>query len=159
MRRVLRISAKGSVPVARVRMRGRSGQTLVEFAAVLLAILTVLFGVFETSRLLFTYATLAEAARAGARYAAVHGADCTGGCVPSTGVGAVQNLATAAGITLAATCPPICVTYTYPHGATTPVPGTLVNITVTYTFAPVTPLLFWNAGVPLSSTTQSIITY
>jgi Flp pilus assembly protein TadG len=129
-------------------MRDERGQTLLEYSVVLLTVLTVIFGVFETGRLMLTYATLAEAARAGARYAIVHGADCTGGCVASDGTAAAQNVLSAAGITTA--------TYTLNPPGTT-VPGTLVTVTVSYTFVPVTPILA--LGVPLSSTTEAMIMY
>lgn len=128
--------------------RDERGQTLVEYAAVLLTVLTVIFGVFETGRLMLTYATLAEAARAGARYAIVHGADCTGACVPSDGSAVAQNVLSAAAITTA--------TYTLAPADTT-VPGSLVTVTVSYTFVPVTPIVA--LAVPLSSTTEAMIMY
>ena len=134
-------------------MRDKRGQTLLEYVVVVLTVLTVIFGVFETGRLILAYTTLAEAARAGARYAIVHGADCSGACIPGTGQATAQNVAAAGGVTLAA----YNATYTFPAGASTPVPGTLVTVTVTYTFVPVTPLVA--LGVPLSSTTESMITY
>ena len=143
----------------RRRSRKTSGQTVLEFAIVLLLVLTVIFGVFETSRLMLTYATLAQAARAGVRDAIVHGADCVGGCTPTTGAATVQTVAGAAGITLANSCPPICVTYTYPAGAGTPIPGSLVKIVVTYTFAPIPSTMFPSFAIPLSSTSQGMVAY
>jgi Flp pilus assembly protein TadG len=41
------------------------------------AALSLLFGIMDFSRLLFTYETLANATREGARWAIVRGADCT----------------------------------------------------------------------------------
>ena len=138
------------------RVRNERGQTLLEYTVVVLTVLTVIFGVFETARLVLTYTTLAEAARAGARYAIVHGADCLGACGPSDGTLTVQNVAAAGGITL----PPGAVVVSYPYhppGASAPVPGTLVTITVSYTFVPVTPLV--SLSIPLIITTESMITY
>ena len=131
-------------------MRNERGQTLLEYSVVILTVLTVIFGVFETARLVLAYTTLAEAARAGARYAVVHGADCTGACVPDDGTATAQNVASAAGLTSATA------TTTYSPPGTT-VPGTLVTVTVSYTFVPVTPLAA--LGVPLSSTTEAMIVY
>ena len=53
-------------------MRPRqNGQTLVEFALVLPIFMLILFGVFDAGRLVFTNSTLSQAAREGARLAAV----------------------------------------------------------------------------------------
>ena len=129
------------------------GQTLLEYAVVMLTVLTAIFGVFETGRLILAYTTLAEAVRAGARYAIVHGADCSGACVPSNGQATAQNVAASGGITLDT----YGVSYIYPAAAGTPVPGTLLTVTATYTFVPVTPLVA--LSVPLSSTTEGMVAY
>ena len=47
------------------------GATIVEFALALLVFLMFLFGILDFSRMLFTWVAANEAARAGARYAAV----------------------------------------------------------------------------------------
>jgi Flp pilus assembly protein TadG len=47
------------------------GQTLVEFAMVTLLFLTLVFGIIEFGRALWTWNTIVQATRAGARYAAV----------------------------------------------------------------------------------------
>ncbi|BCX53252.1 MULTISPECIES: TadE/TadG family type IV pilus assembly protein [Comamonas] len=47
------------------------GATIVEFALALLVFLMFLFGIMDFSRMLFTWVAANEAARAGARYAAV----------------------------------------------------------------------------------------
>ena len=47
------------------------GQTLVEFAFVALLFFTLLFGIMEFSRALWTWNTIVQATRAGARYAVV----------------------------------------------------------------------------------------
>jgi Flp pilus assembly protein TadG len=47
------------------------GQTLVEFAFVCLLFLTLLFGIVEFSRALWTWNTIVQATRAGARFAVV----------------------------------------------------------------------------------------
>ena len=50
------------------------GATLVEFSIAALVFLTVMFGVIEFGRALWVHNALADAARRGARYAAVHSA-------------------------------------------------------------------------------------
>jgi Flp pilus assembly protein TadG len=47
------------------------GQALVEFAMVTLLFFTLVFGIIEFGRALWTWNTIAQATRAGARYAAV----------------------------------------------------------------------------------------
>ena len=51
------------------RLRNERGAALVEFSLVAAIMLAVLFGVIEIGRLMLVYNTLADAARAGARYA------------------------------------------------------------------------------------------
>jgi Flp pilus assembly protein TadG len=51
----------------------RRGATMVEFALFFILFLMLTFGVLEFARALWTYTTLAHAARQGARYAMVHG--------------------------------------------------------------------------------------
>jgi Flp pilus assembly protein TadG len=51
--------------------RSQSGATAVEFALVLVTFLAVTLAILDFSRMLFTWSAASEAARAGARYAAV----------------------------------------------------------------------------------------
>lgn len=141
----------------RVRSNER-GATLIEFALVITVVLTAIFASFETSRFMFAYVTLAQAARAGVRYAIVHGADRSGSGVDGRSSSSdtsqvrlvVTNLATAAGITL----PTPTVTYS----ASPPAVGTLVTVAVSYTFTPITPLVSV-LGVTLHSQSQGTICY
>lgn len=50
----------------------REGQAIVEFAAVSLLIILVIIGTVDFSRLFFAWASMANAAREGARYGIVH---------------------------------------------------------------------------------------
>jgi Flp pilus assembly protein TadG len=87
------------------------GQTLVEFALVVLIFLVVLFGILEFSRALWTYNTIVQATRAGARFAVVE--------LPSLTNATVKNF----------------VVYHNAAGTGVPVlPGlSTSNVTVTYT--------------------------
>ena len=61
--------------------RKRLGQTLVEFTFVGIPIIFILISIFEVSRGMWIYHTLAYAAKVGARYASVHGINCIGNTV------------------------------------------------------------------------------
>jgi hypothetical protein len=54
------------------------GQTLVEFALVIVILLMVMFAIIDFSRLFFAYGTMANGVREGARYAIIHPDDLTG---------------------------------------------------------------------------------
>lgn len=85
------------------RLKRRSdGQTLVEFALVLPIILLVVVGVFDAGRAVYTTSTLSQAAREGARLAAVE-AGCIGiSPLPPGAVRAPSDLSTKPG---ARVCP------------------------------------------------------
>jgi len=53
------------------------GSSMVEFALVGIPLIFILISIFEISRGMWMYETVAHAVREGARYAAVHGQDCT----------------------------------------------------------------------------------
>lgn len=55
---------------------GEDGATLVEFALACTMFLAILIGIIETSLAAYTYNFVSEAARDGARYAIVRGANC-----------------------------------------------------------------------------------
>jgi Flp pilus assembly protein TadG len=103
----------------------RCGQTLVEFALVVLIFLMLLFGILEFSRALWTYNTIVQATRAGARFAVVE--------IPSLTNAQVKNF----------------VVYHNSAGTGDPVlPGlNTSNVTVTYT------RIDPNTGNPVAATT------
>jgi Flp pilus assembly protein TadG len=55
------------------RLRGRDGQATVEMALVVPVLVLLLFGIAEFGRLLFAYATIQDAAWAGARLGVIPG--------------------------------------------------------------------------------------
>jgi Flp pilus assembly protein TadG len=143
-----------------MRRRNERGGTLIEFSLILMLLLTVLFGVIEVGMMILTYTTLATATRAGARYAVVHGADCTGVCgqsspdplIGSVGVSnAVKDLTTAAGLVTAN----LTVTVTYPNGNNSI--ASPVQVTAAYAYTPI--VSFLPLTVTLGSTTQGMICY
>jgi len=59
--------------------RKRLGQTLVEFTFVGIPIIFILISIFEVSRGMWIYHTLAYSVKVGIRYASVHGINCVNG--------------------------------------------------------------------------------
>jgi hypothetical protein len=132
---------------------GDSGQAQVEFVLTILFVLLLIFGIIELIMLVYTYTTLADAAKEGVRYAIVHGADldstasvgpgCSGSpCPPIDSV--VKNWAQASlhdTSTMA-----VNVDYN-PGGANGPIPCNkglcAVRVTVTYPYQP-----FFGLGWP-----------
>ncbi|MDQ6942275.1 MAG: pilus assembly protein [Candidatus Eremiobacteraeota bacterium] len=123
-------------------MRER-GSALVEFAVASTVALTMIFGIIDFGRGLYTYHLVANAARAGSRYAIVRGSACTvTGCPATTDQIQTYVRGLAPGVdpnSLAAVT-------TWPGGSTcigaaTNGPGCKVTVTVTYPFRFIVPLL------------------
>lgn len=55
----------------------KSGNAIIEFTLVGIPLIFILLATFEMARGMWLYATVAHAVRQGARYAAVHGKDCS----------------------------------------------------------------------------------
>lgn len=106
------------------RRQGDRGAAAVEFALVLPVLLLVIFGIIDFGRMLYAKITLAEAAREGARAAALVGQSAGQSQVAKS----VTGLDTSAG--------PVTATVV----ACTSDPDADATVTVTYTFKLVTPL-------------------
>jgi Flp pilus assembly protein TadG len=142
------------------------GDTLVEFSLVAFLLIMILFGVVEMSRMILVYTTIADAARAGVRYAMVHGGDrsgsgSTGPSGPSSGtsctcpeVQTVVNAYAAAGLINTAN---VTTTVTYPDS--TNLPGSHVTVAVQYTYNPLVSYFSPSLTKTLSSTSQGVITF
>jgi Flp pilus assembly protein TadG len=153
--------------VSHRRRRGRNGQSLVEFALVLPIFLFVLFGLIDAGRYVYMSSTLSQAAREGARLAAVEvgwigsaDASCNqvGGPVCPATITALQTDVTTAANRMVAPFGSIpsnkvyvfCDPTAQPTGAWTAAspPGTcaashakdLVSVRTIMTFTPVTPI-------------------
>lgn len=83
------------------RGAGERGQALVEFAAVFLAFMMLVFGVIEFARLYESWIVVQHAAREGARYGVTGRADCAAGtqtrdnCIVYTAQQSLVNLSVA----------------------------------------------------------------
>ena len=140
---------------------GRAGQTLVEFSVVTVLTVIMLLFVVETGRMLLVYTTVANAARAGLRYAIVHGnSRSTGATVdsasgpgnnPTQVVTVVKNFAS--GGLLSTNL--LVVTVTYPGGSNAP--GQYVTVSAVYPYNPL--ITYFSKTLRLGSATQGIIVF
>jgi Flp pilus assembly protein TadG len=150
------ISPRGARRIADV-----AGQSLVEFSIVCFMLSIVTLAVLEMSRMVMVYATVANAARVGARYAVVHGSSRSAGAGASNASGpannpaqvlsVVKNFASAGILTTSR----LVITVTYPGSSNAP--GQLVDVTVSYPYDPLTTFLPFR--VNLGSTTQGVIAF
>ena len=99
-------------------LREQRGSALIESAVGLSLLFMMVLGVTEASMMAYTYSVYADAARAGARYATIHGTSSTTCSGPSTGCGD----STAANVSSAVTA--------YVTGFTTEASD--VNVSVSY---------------------------
>ena len=130
-----------------------------EFSLVAVMTVIMLLFVVEMGRALLVYTTVANAARAGVRYATVHGStvgaaanDASGpGSNPAQVLTVVKNFASAGALTTSR----LVINVTYPGGSNAP--GQSVNITVVYPYDPLT--TYFSKTLRLGSASQGIIIY
>jgi Flp pilus assembly protein TadG len=143
------------------RFKREEGATLVEFSLVAVLLVIVLLSVAEMGRMVLVYTTMANAARAGARYAIVHGGDRSGSGIDgpsgpsdySQVTTVVRNFA-AAGLLTASK---VGVTVTYLDGDN--LPGDHVSVTVTYTYDPMIGYFNSSLAKSLGSTSEGVIDF
>lgn len=142
------------------RRAAEHGQTLVEFSLVAVLCTLLLLSIVEISRMVLVYTTVANAARAGARYSIVHGGTRTGAGVdgpsgpaqnPAQVVTVIKNFASAGLLTTAN----LIITVNYPGASNAP--GQLVTIAVIYPYDPLT--TYFPLRVRLGSSTQGVIAF
>lgn len=145
--------------VSNKRRRSSRGATLIEFALCAFLLVIVLLSVVEMGRMVLVYTTVTNAARAGARYAIVHGSTRTGSGVdgpsgpgnnPTEVVQAVQNFASAGALDVTR----LTITVVYPNGNDI---GKPVDVTVVYPYDPM--INYLPLSVPLSNSTRGIIVF
>jgi Flp pilus assembly protein TadG len=167
------------------RLKAEEGSNLVEFAFIVLLLMAMMLGIIDFSRALYSYHFVSNAAREATRYAAVRGYTCTNDgscvndgnctsyatttCVP-TYVGSItpQGIdATAITTTAAwpahANGPTICKNAVGGVGPYPNYPGCTVEVTVSYNFSFIFPLVykpFSSTGtITLSSTSEMIVVH
>lgn len=150
------------------RMSGEQGDTIAEFALSSTILISIVFGIYETSSAFYSYAYVSDAAREGTRYAIVRGSACTGFSeCSSTPVGATaaQVQAYVKGLGYPGIVSNnVTVTTTWPAtgSACTPIaspcnnPGNLVKVVVAYKFPLSIPFVPWTT-INMSSTSEMVI--
>ena len=158
------MSRRSSVQAGRQAPRG---QGLVEFALVLPIILLLFVAIFDFGRAVYALNTVANAAREGARVAAVDQILTSPDCVESMPVEdplnphwSIKTCATSAAQALGLAASAVTVTYAAPPGTTlscapTLNVGCIAGVTVHYAWTAITPILGGIFGpISISSTSQ-----
>ena len=138
------------------RRRGRRGATMIEFSLFFIMFLSVAVGLMEMGRAVWTYVTLSHAARAGGRYAIVHGAS---NPIPGDGTTVTQFVKRNA-VGLDGSAVTVAVSYdSGTPGDTAPnVRGNVVQVRVQYPFQLVSGgLIVPQATIPMASTARMVI--
>ena len=172
--------SNGSLPPNWRKLLGENGNNLVEYALVFLLFISMLLGIIDFSRVLYSYHFLSNAARDATRWAAVNGATC-GAPSPSNpagdnscnGVGGMNNgPASPADIQNYVTniTPPgvdrskLTTTASWPGtglaacSTTNNAPGCPVDVQVSYNFTFVVPFIR-STPLTLSSSSEMIIVH
>lgn len=127
------------------RWRAIRGQALVEFALVFPILILMIFGIVDAGRLIYTYNTVANAARDGARVAIVNqSASTTGTCDTASTIASAIGCAIESGLALGLTETDISVSYMDPTDTSTCTSltiGCLAEVSVTGHFQPLTPIV------------------
>jgi Flp pilus assembly protein TadG len=142
------------------RLRRSEGATLVEFSMVAFLFVIVLLGVVEMGRMVLVYTALNDAARAGVRYAIVHGKDNTSSAVSitcgtsCTGVNTIVNEFAGTGLINTAN---VTTTVGFPNSSNKA--GQPVTVTVTYTYDPIVSYFSSKLAVNMGATSEGVIVY
>ena len=150
-----------------VRGSGAGGQGLVEFAVVLPVILLLFLAIFDFGRAVFAFNTVANAAREGARVAAVDQVLASPDCIESMPVEdpanphwSIKECAAAAAQALGVPTSAVNVSYAAPAGSTLSCApalhvGCIASVTVQYSWSAITPVIGGLIGpISISSTSQ-----
>ena len=140
------------------RWRRDDGATMVEFTFVVFMLVMILLSIVEMGRMILVYTTVANAARAGARYAIVHGGDLSSGASgpgsnPPAVVTVVDDFASAGLLNTSN----LQVNVTYPSGLNTA--GSPVTVTTAYVYDPLVSYFDSALSVTLRSTSEGVITF
>jgi Flp pilus assembly protein TadG len=117
----------------RRRKNGRKGSTILEFVLVGIPIIFIFICIFEMSRGMWNYHSIAFGVREGSRYAAMHGVDCASPHTCQVSIGTITGVirSNAPGID------PATVTLTFTPSSGTATSGTMSSLaSSTTTFPP-----------------------
>ncbi len=128
-----------------ISLKKQAGQAIVEFALATLIMIPMIFGTIDIGTYFWAQTTLDNAARAGARYAIVHGSQSQNPCGPGNTAPIVQVVNNS----IAALPNPGSITVNAswdPNNS----PGSSVTVQVTYTWQPFT-FVVWNGTLTINS--------
>jgi Flp pilus assembly protein TadG len=159
---------RDSQPLKPFRLMRDAGQGLVEFALVLPIIMLLIFGAVDLGRAVYAYNTIANAARDGARVAAVNQIATSPDCNedrpvenPATPHWSIKRCAADAALTIGVRDADVAVTFSAPSGTSLPCTssnlnvGCIASVTVSYTYTPITPVIGGLVGnIAINSTSQ-----
>ena len=144
------------------RIKKDEGSTLIEFALIGFTFVILLLSVVEMGRMLLVYTTIANAARAGARYAIVHGGERTGSGIdgpsgPTCPCAQVDKVVTSFASAGLVTTSNLTITVEYPDGTNTA--GSRVTVKVMYPYDPL--IRFFNSmlGTTMGTVSEGVITF
>jgi Flp pilus assembly protein TadG len=150
---------RGAHRSSRPGARGRRGSELVEGMMMMLPFLALVFLIIDTAFGLFVNSTLQYAVQAGANYAALDTANGLMAGIENTVQAQSLNLIPASNVTI---------NFFAPTNMTTPLPtsggpapnqaGNVVQLSVSYPFAPLAPLFRSGATITLTATAASVLT-
>ena len=137
------------------------GSSLLEFSLMSVMFILILLSVVEMGRMVLVYTTVANAARAGERYAMVHGSDRIGsGVNGASGPGSttqvqtvVKNFASGGLLTTSL----LTINVGYPDGTNTP--GSRVTVQVTYPYDPLVSYFSATLNDTVGSTSEGVISF
>jgi Flp pilus assembly protein TadG len=144
-----------TTPANRSGRRSRRGATTLELACILPVLLTMLLGTIDVARVMYAYGTVSEAARAGARYAMVHGARSGSPTGPSANNTNVADVVKANALAL----DPTYLTVTSSWGNGSNKASNPVTVTATYTCYLGIGQLVGLSSVTVRGSTTAEITY
>lgn len=145
---------------------GCRGSIMIEFAFVLIPLMAIIFGGIEMDRMLLAYTSLGNAARAGVRYAIVHGQYADGAVTSATRDNIAQQVKTFARLGMidssSMAITPNCTNgtgayITVCHQDLTGKVGTRVSVRVSHPYTPFT--TFFPFSLTLSSTAAGTIAF
>jgi Flp pilus assembly protein TadG len=176
----------GRAPRRRRRFRGQRGAVLVEYAFTFIFSMTLFLGIMEFGHALYAYHFVNNAAKEATRWAAVNGANCNydsscNGTAPMNngpaksadvntfvqnhippGIDTTKVTTTACGLAdtgaCAASTPKLCTTAVGTQPATANAPGCTVEVTVSYGFSFIFPLIP-GGPIAMSSTSDMVIVH
>jgi Flp pilus assembly protein TadG len=154
------------------RNRKSNGQTLVEFALVFPIFMLLVMALFDLGRAVYAFNTIANAARDGARVAAVNQIETSPDCHPDRPVEdpanphlSIKTCVQQAAINLGITPVDVDVTYSAPPGSSLTCTsaslqvGCIARVTVRYEYVPITPgiAVFFPEPIQLQSSSEMLV--